>query len=68
MDNENWIVGSIDIDEHTRIICETNSDFTRLTRLFEHGVLGYTDYRNAVLSNANKLIKYLKEERRPASD
>lgn len=55
-------------DEHRRIIEETNNDFIRLTSLFDHSVLGYTDYRNAVLANANKLIKYLKEERRPASD
>lgn len=66
MNNEDWIVSPI--DEHRRIIEETNNDFIRLTSLFNHGVLGYTDYRNAVLSNANKLIKYLKEERRPASD
>jgi len=66
MDNESWIV--CPTNEHRRIIDETNGDFVRLTSLFDHGVLGYTDYRNAVLSNANKLIKYLKEERRPASD
>lgn len=66
MDNEDWMCNQI--NEHRHIIDETNNDFIRLTSLFDHGVLGYTNYRNAVLSNANKLIKYIKEERRPASD
>lgn len=66
MNNEEWIVTPI--DKHRHMIDEINADFCRLTRLLENGVLGYQDYRKGVLMNANKLMEFLREERRSSND
>lgn len=60
--NEPWIVTP---NKHNRMIEDVTTDFNRLTHLLENGVLGYQDYRKGVLMNANKLIGFLREERRP---
>ncbi len=65
MSNEDWVVSLI--DEHRNMINEVINDFGHATRLLDHGVLNYEDYRKTVLSNAEILIKYLKAERRPAT-